>query len=231
MKVPEAEAVLITEAETASPAAVRAAQCRVAWCSGAKWPFMCTLMTASHCASVILAMKASRRMPALLTRMSRRPYSATAWSISALAPSHVAMLSVLATAVPPAATISAATAAAGPPSVPDPSLATPRSLTTTSAPSFANSSACSRPMPPPAPVMTATRPSSAPMSVLLKNLDQSVGHDDVSVGRGAERVPGDAVCGPGPVEGSDDVLAREHRLGEAHGMASQAGDVSPGEFL
>ena len=43
-------------------------------------------------------------------------------------------------------------------SAPVPSRATPRSLTTTCAPSRANASACSRPMPRPAPVMMTTRP-------------------------------------------------------------------------
>src|SRR4029079_1622579 len=52
---------------------------------------------------------------------------------------------------------------AGVASAPAPSLAPPRSLTTTIAPSAANSRACSRPRPRPAPVMIATRPSSAPM--------------------------------------------------------------------
>ena len=47
---------------------------------------------------------------------------------------------------------------AGPTSAPLPSRATPRSLTTTLAPSRANASACSRPMPRPAPVTMTTRP-------------------------------------------------------------------------
>src|SRR4051794_37423413 len=45
-------------------------------------------------------------------------------------------------------------------SPPSPCMSPPRSLTTTLAPSLAKSSACSRPMPRPAPVMMATRPSS-----------------------------------------------------------------------
>ena len=45
---------------------------------------------------------------------------------------------------------------------PEPSTSPPRSLTTTLAPWLANSSACSRPMPRPAPVMTTTRPSQIP---------------------------------------------------------------------
>src|SRR3954470_7470096 len=61
------------------------------------------------------------------------------------------------------ALISSTTCCAGVWSPPLPSAAPPRSLTTTLAPSAANSSACSRPMPRPAPVMMATRPSSAPM--------------------------------------------------------------------
>ena len=98
-------------------------------------------------------------MPALLTRMSRRPNCSTAVSTSACAPAVVATSLVSATAAPPAATISAATSDAGPASAPTPSIEPPRSLTTTLAPRSASRSACARPMPRPAPVTTATRPS------------------------------------------------------------------------
>src|SRR5580698_5767868 len=58
--------------------------------------------------------------------------------------------------------ISSTTWPAGPAELPDPSTSAPRSLTTILAPCEANSSACSRPMPRPPPVMTTTRPSQMP---------------------------------------------------------------------
>src|SRR5271156_2144725 len=47
---------------------------------------------------------------------------------------------------------------AGPSEEPEPSTSAPRSLRTSLAPWLANSRACSRPMPRPAPVMTTSRP-------------------------------------------------------------------------
>ena len=58
----------------------------------------------------------------------------------------------------PAAVISSTTAWAGPASPPLPSRAPPKSFTSTWAPCAASSSACSRPMPRPAPVTMHTRP-------------------------------------------------------------------------
>src|SRR5947209_8504483 len=66
-------------------------------------------------------------------------------------------------ASPPAALISETTLSASSAPLPPPWRSLPRSLTTTFAPSLAKSSACSRPMPPPEPVMIATFPSSRPM--------------------------------------------------------------------
>src|SRR3954468_14779602 len=77
------------------------------------------------------------------------------------------MSSVLATASPPAATISPTTCWAGPVEAPSPLTVPPRSLTTTFAPSAASVIASARPMPPPAPVTTATRPSFSPMGRTL----------------------------------------------------------------
>src|SRR5215475_6696309 len=71
-----------------------------------------------------------------------------------------ATLSKLAIAVPPRFLISSTTSSAGAALVPEPSEAPPGSLTTTFAPSAAQSSAISRPMPRPAPVTTMTLPSS-----------------------------------------------------------------------
>ena len=73
------------------------------------------------------------------------------------------MSAPLAIALPPASVISVTTSAAGPASCPDPSISAPRSLTTTAAPSLASSVATDLPIPRPAPVTIATRPSSRAM--------------------------------------------------------------------
>src|SRR3954453_883398 len=137
-------------------------------------------MTASHSSSVMLTITRSRRIPALLTSMSRSPKCSMALLISRCAPSQSATLSALTIASPPIASISATTCCAGVASVPAPSLAPPRSLTTTRAPSRANSSACSRPIPRPAPVMIATRPSSDPIGSLLVDEGTLVSDSDAS---------------------------------------------------
>src|SRR5438876_6215911 len=67
-----------------------------------------------------------------------------------------ATVSKFATAVPPRFLISSTTSSAGAALEPAPSAATPGSLTTTLAPSPAQSSAISRPMPRPAPVTMMT---------------------------------------------------------------------------
>src|SRR5215469_2956763 len=71
-----------------------------------------------------------------------------------------ATVSKLATAVPPRFLISSTTSSAGAALLPEPSAAPPGSLTTTLAPSVAQSSAISRPMPRPAPVTMTDLPSS-----------------------------------------------------------------------
>src|SRR5262249_24576280 len=71
-----------------------------------------------------------------------------------------ATVSKLATAVPPCFLISSTTSSAGAALLPEPSAAPPGSLTTTLAPSAAQSSAISRPMPRPAPVTMMDLPSS-----------------------------------------------------------------------
>src|SRR4051812_36583230 len=98
-------------------------------------------------------------MPALLTSTSRRPNSPTAVPTSVSAPlsRDTSLLSAIAT--PPASLISATTDDAGSASAPSPSMDPPRSLTTTRAPRSARRRACARPIPRPAPVTTATRPS------------------------------------------------------------------------
>ena len=66
-------------------------------------------MTASSWASSSFMKLTSRRMPALLMQMSRRPNASRAACTIASPPSDVLTLSALATASPPASTISATT--------------------------------------------------------------------------------------------------------------------------
>src|SRR6476469_5015187 len=120
-------------------------------------------MTASHSSSVMFVSIRSRRMPALLTTTWRSPKVSTAVLIRRWAPSHDEMSSPLATASPPRPLISWTTWSAGLRSPPVPSTLPPRSLTTTLAPCLANDSACSRPMPRPAPVTMAILPSHSPL--------------------------------------------------------------------
>src|SRR5579864_1599360 len=100
----------------------------------------------------------SRKMPALLTRMSTLPKASSAalTILSALPGSLID--SVEAIAWPPAFLISSTTSCAGPASVPAPSRLAPISQTTTLAPSCAIRSAMPRPMPRAAPVTMATFP-------------------------------------------------------------------------
>ncbi len=117
-------------------------------------------MTASHSSSVMFTSIRSRRIPALLTRMSSRPYCSSAWATRCSAAPKSETSSAFATASPPAAAISSTTDWAGVVSAPSPASEPPRSLTTTRAPASASASACSRPIPRPAPVTIATFPSS-----------------------------------------------------------------------
>src|SRR4051794_35193613 len=112
-------------------------------------------------ASMLMRWKiASRRMPALLTTPSSLPKESIAVLTILLAGMASATVSKLATAVPPRFLISSATSSAGAALDPEPSAATPGSLTTTLAPSAAQSSAISRSMPRPAPVTMMDLPSS-----------------------------------------------------------------------
>src|SRR5262245_32764124 len=104
----------------------------------------------------------SRRMPALLTRMSTRPKAASAALTISSAFLGSAIDSVEAIASPPAFLISSTTCCAGPASVPAPSRLAPMSQATTFAPSCAISSAMPRPMPRAAPVTMATFPATIP---------------------------------------------------------------------
>src|SRR4051812_37845306 len=118
-------------------------------------------------ASMLMRWKiASRRMPALFTTPSSLPNASIAVFTILLAGMASATVSKLATAVPPRFLISSATSSAGAALEPEPSAATPGSLTTTLAPSAAQSSAISRPMPRPAPVTMMDLPSSDFVMVL-----------------------------------------------------------------
>ncbi len=103
-------------------------------------------------------------MPALFTTTSIRPKWFTASSMMETEPAGSATLAELTRPRPPALVISPTTSAAGPASAFSPSAETPKSLTTTAAPSRAQSKAISRPMPRPAPVTATTLPSSMPAS-------------------------------------------------------------------
>src|SRR5690606_14765957 len=120
-------------------------------------PITCTSSTSRKSARSILAKLLSRRMPALLTRMSMRPHSASVASAIACTASASVTEHFAARACPPAARISPTTASAP----------SPRSFTTTFAPCRASSSACARPSPPPAPVTMAVLP---PTSIMLSPL-------------------------------------------------------------
>src|SRR5580692_10538835 len=126
------------------------------------------------------------------------------------------MSSPLATASPPMARTSSTTSPAGPVELPELSISPPKSLTTTLAPSLANSSACSRPMPRPAPVMTATRPSNAPIDrtplLSVGYYREAVSDDEVTTAGGLECVACRSVgASDGPDPGLQ-VVTGQHRL-------------------
>src|SRR3984893_204165 len=171
----------------------------------------------------------SRRIPALLTRPWRSPKASRAASTRRLPPSQSATLSALARACPPMAVISSTTCWAGVRSSPVPSIAPPRSLTTTLAPSAANNSACSRPMPRPAPVMMATRPSSAPIGrdpllVVVTAGRYASAEDDVDLGAAKD-------VGAHPRVGVQHLLARlaRHVAGGEAGVANRVDGVVEAE--
>src|ERR1700722_18997118 len=180
------------------------------------------------------AMNESRRIPALLTNTSKRPNSAMACSTTLSAPLQVAIFSVLATAVPPASVISCTTSRAGPLSAPFPALSPPRSLTMTLAPSLANSSACSRPMPRPAPVITATRPSSAPIDrtplLSVGYYREPVSDDQVTTAGGLECVACRSVGAADSPDPGFQVVTGQHRLGESDREPLEPVDIRAGKL-
>src|ERR1700730_9671069 len=190
---------------------------------------MWTATTASHSSSVMFTSTRSRRLPALFTRMSRSPNASIAEFTSRWPPSQSATLSAIAIAAPPMPSISATTCCAGVRSLPDPSAAPPTSLTTTLAPSAAKRSACSRPMPRPAPVMMATRPSSAPIGrdpllVVVTAGRYASAEDDVDLGAAKD-------VGAPPRVGVQHLLARlaRHVAGGEAGVANRVDGVVEAE--
>ena len=101
-------------------------------------------------------------MPALFTTASMRPkWSSAACTIFCAEP-QAATDSVQISATPPFCSISALVCSAGLAEPPSPVSEAPMSATMTLAPAPAIMMAISRPMPPPAPVTTATLPSIMP---------------------------------------------------------------------
>ena len=164
--MPAPDEVLMIRPATGSPAFDRDRQYCAAWRAGAAWPSTWTRSVASHSSCSEFTNIRSRRIPALQTTVSRPPKVSTATPMSSSADFQSATSWLDVTASPPLATISSTTCCAGVSDGSEPSEATPRSFTTTLAPWRANSSACSRPIPRPAPVTMTTRPSQMPMSVL-----------------------------------------------------------------
>src|SRR5438309_4383805 len=168
-------------------------------------PPTCTARCFSRLSASAFGKPAHLTMPALLIKTSTRPNRSTAASTSACAPGGVATSLVSAMAAPPAATISEATADAGSASVPSPSIEPPRSLTTTLAPRSPSSSAYARPMPRPAPVTTATRPSK------LRDSGSDGGLEAEEVAEGAAEHGGPLVVGDAGEERLDQLLAAAER--------------------
>src|SRR6185312_8098494 len=131
-----------------------------------KEPLRCTASTSDQSDQLMRWKMRSRRMPALLTRMSTRPKAVSAALTISSAFLGSAMESVDAIASPPPALISLTTSCAGPASAPAPSRLAPMSQTTTRAPSCASNSAIPRPMPRAAPVTIATLPATIPVMCL-----------------------------------------------------------------
>ena len=121
-------------------------------------PMTWTSMTRRKSSISILAKLLSRKMPALLTRMSTRPQASITCCTMACTAAKSVTDAPLTRAWPPAARISSTTFCAAETEPPSPCTSPPKSLTSTLAPRLASASACWRPSPPPAPVTMATRP-------------------------------------------------------------------------
>ena len=125
----------------ALPLFVRSRQYSEAQRTIANVPRRCTLITASHSSIDIFTNIRSRKIPALLTTMSRPPKVSMARCTNRPAPAHSDTSSPLATACPPSDRMRSTTSPAGPSDLRSPSTSTPRSFTTTLAPWRANSKA------------------------------------------------------------------------------------------
>src|SRR3954470_16240333 len=119
-----------------------------------KLPFRWVSMTVSQSSSLILKRRLSRMTAALLTRMSSAPSSATVRSTAASTCSRERTSQPIAIAVPPSRVIASTVSAQS---------SSRRSLTATCAPSAASLIAVAAPIPRPAPVTSAARPSSRAM--------------------------------------------------------------------
>ena len=124
-----------------------------------KCPLRWVAITASHSSSDMLKSMRSRRIPATATTPSMRPHVSTAVAMRRSPDSILEMSSATAMASPPAFVISATTASATSLLGSSPAMPTPKSATSTVAPSAAAASATARPMPPPPPVTATTLPS------------------------------------------------------------------------
>ena len=121
-------------------------------------PLALTAKLRSQSSSVASSTEPLLFTPALLYSTSTRRYSPSTWPNALATWSRSATLAATGSAVPPAALIWAAVSLAAP----------PLTLTTaTAAPSWANRAAAARPIPEPAPVTTATLPSSFPAIEIL----------------------------------------------------------------
>jgi hypothetical protein len=130
---------------TGSPACLlRSRQYAVAKRVVTKCPRRCTRRTVSHSEADIEKIIRSRSTPALLTRMSSRPYASSAAATSRSPVDH--------SPTSPGTTTASSTTGSKP----------GRSLSTKDAPARASASASARPSPLAAPVTTATRPSRTP---------------------------------------------------------------------
>ena len=126
-------------------------------------PFKCTAITSDQSEWLILWKMTSRRMPALLTRMSTRPKASSAALTISSAFFGSVIESVEAIASPPAFLMAATVSCAGPASVPEPVEARADVADHDARAFSAISSAMARPMPRPPPVTMATLPSTIPV--------------------------------------------------------------------
>src|SRR4051812_41770959 len=144
-------------------------------------PLRWTSSTSFQSAVLILWKMTSRRIPALLIRISTRPKASSAALTIASAFFASTIDNVEAMASPPAFLISSTVSCAGPASAPAPCRLAPISQTTTRAPSCASPSAIARPIPRAPPVTIATLPATMPAISATPNLFRQI-HDHPQLG-------------------------------------------------